>query len=566
MPNTLDDYLASHVNLFPEQPSNNGLRRFPIRLPDVPEGRSFGQAWLELPSAFPENALAIIRLSSENVLKVPHIESGGKLCLGDGDPGPLSGASPVDRIQHLIETFYELFLRPWCGGELDGDFANESQNYWAIHCTQCISSHDVVTKIYTLDERPASPRIYEAKHLPGKRVVIACSDNTLSNRFVTAMGGGKELRQVLVADIPISFPLTPATWPRDNANLERLLRIRLGSKAGNFLFAIGRRNRSIHRIVLLRAPNCSFGFLLPGGPPNTVRQGYSTRKFPTLKLVPLVVERLDPNWIYGRDQHPEVVVRQQRRILVIGAGALGSQVVEQLAKAGIGFLTIIDDDFMETANIGRHVLGANSIGLGKAKALAEQLTRRWPSCAVSPEKSSIQNWLKHNDLSGVDMVVDLTGEPDVRLCIENSRKRHECPLLIGWMEPYVAAAHACLLPKGQPWMIDPVDRLESLQAVTWPDDVMQHEPSCGSVFQSYTSAAATHAVALVAEAALDLLDGKVKRSIVRHWIRGQAFLDAQRPGLSLRGWVIEAVPFIRAAPFDGISFETLYERASFSIA
>ncbi|OHX37328.1 hypothetical protein BJL95_19800 [Methylomonas sp. LWB] len=121
------------------------------------------------------------------------------------------------------------------------------------------------------------------------------------------------------------------------------------------------------------------------------------------------------------------------------------------------------------------------------------------------------------------------------------------------MEPYVAAAHACLLPIGQPWMIDQVDRLESLQAVTWPDDVMQHEPSCSSIFQSYTSAAATHAVALVAEAALNLLDGKIKRPNVQHWIRGQAFLDAQRPGLNLREWAIAA------APFDGISFETVYE-------
>lgn len=553
MPNVLDDYLASHVNLLPEQPSNNGLRRFPFRLPDVPDGRSFGQAWLELPSAFPENALARIMLPSEYVLKVPHIESDGKLCLGGGDPGPLSGASPIDRVQYLIESFYESFLQPWCAGELDGDFANESQNYWAIYCAQRFSSHDVVTKIYTLDERSTSPRIYNAKYLPGKRAVIACSDNSLSNRFVSAMGEGQQLCQVLVAEIPISFSLTPETWPRDNATLERLLRFRLGSSTGKFQSAKGRRNRSIHRIVILRAPNCSFGYLLPGGPKNIVRQGYSTRTFPTLKLVPLEVERLDPNWTYGREQHQEIVIRQQKRILVIGAGALGGPVIEQLAKAGIGFLTIIDEDLMETANIGRHVLGANSIGLGKAKALAEQLTRRWPSCVISPEKSSIQNWLKHNDISGVDMVLDLTGEPEVRLCIENSRKYHECPLLIGWMEPYVAAAHACLLPKGHPWMISPVDRLESLQAVTWPDDVMQHEPSCGSVFQSYTPAAATHAVALIVEAALDLLDGKVKRPIVRHWIRGQTFLYAQHPGLSLREWACVA------APFDGISFETFYE-------
>lgn len=552
LPNDLDDYLASQGHLLPELPSNNGLRRFPLRLPDVPEGRSFGQACLELPKAFPESVIAIIRLSPESVLKVPHIESDGKLCIDSGDPGPLSGVSPIDRIQHLIESFYEFFLRPWCAGELDGDFVKESQNYWVIHCHRHSSSRDVVAKIYTLDERPKSPRIYEAKHLPGKRIVIACSDRALSNRFVSAMDGGQQLRKVLVAEIPISFPFTPGTWPCDAANLKRLIHFRLGSNAGKFLLAKGRRNQSTHRIVIFRAPNCSFGFLLPGGPTSTVRQGYSTHVYSSFSLVPLEVERLDPNWTFGRDQQPEIVVRQKKRVLVIGAGALGGSVIEQLAKAGIGFLTIIDNDLLEAANIGRHVLGANSIGLYKAKALAEKLAQHWPSCVVSPEKSSIQEWVQHNDLSCVDLVVDLTGESEVRLCIENARKNHECPLLIGWMEPYVAAAHACLLPKGHPWMIGSVDRLESLQAVTWPVDVMRHEPSCSGVFGSYTSSAATHAVALVAEAALDLLDGKIGQPVVRHWVRGQAFLDAHRPGLNFRGWAIAA------APFDGISFETPY--------
>jgi hypothetical protein len=324
------------------------------------------------------------------------------------------------------------------------------------------------------------------------------------------MGHWQQLRQVLVADIPISFPLTPDTWPYDKTSLERLVRMRFDSVvAVNFLSAKGHRGQLIHKIVILRAPDCSFGFLLPGGPPVVIRQGYSTRTYLTRKLIPLQVERLDPNWIFGRDQHPEIKIRQQKHVLVIGAGALGSPVIEQMAKAGIGRLTIIDGDILSAANIGRHVLGADAIGLGKAKTLEEKMSRSWPSCNISANQCSIQHWLVRHDLSGVDMVIDLTGEPEVRLCVEVARKHHDCQLLIGWMEPYVAAAHACLLPINQPWMIDQVDRLESLQAVSWPDDVMQHEPSCSSVFQSYTQASATHAVALVAEAALDLLDGVV---------------------------------------------------------
>jgi len=55
-------------------------------------------------------------------------------------------------------------------------------------------------------------------------------------------------------------------------------------------------------------------------------------------------------------------------------------------------------------------------------------------------------------LEEVDIVLDLTGEPDVRWCIEQARLAMPRPLLIGWMEPYVAAAHACMLPAGARWM------------------------------------------------------------------------------------------------------------------
>lgn len=556
MSEVLDNYLKGNENLLSELPIENGIRKFPLRLPEPPIGRSLGKAWLELPMGFSESGLAKIKLSPENVLKIPHVESDGKVCFDNGDPGASSGASSVGRIQQLIESFYEQFLEPWYAGELDGDFHHESQSYWLIYCTQKSSTQDAVFKIYTLNNRPNEPRILHGTYLTNRRVVIVSDDSILYKSFINSMSEGRSLRKVLVADIPVSFTFTPDTWPKDYIGITRLLRIRLGDeRAEKFLSDNGRRGRAIHRIVLLRAPDCSFGYLLPGGPPNVVRHGYSYRVHHTKNLLPLLVDRLDPSWTCGRDQHPEILDRQKKHVLVIGAGALGSPVIAQLAKSGIGYITIIDNDYLSAANIGRHVLGAESIGKSKAMTLSKQMGLRWPSCKFVAEHKSMQSWLKSNDLSNIDMILDLTGEPEVRLCIDAARKKNPCLLVIGWMEPYVAAAHACALPDENLWMIDSVDRLEFLQAIPWQEvsDVMQHEPSCSSVFQSYTPAAATHAVALVTETALDLLDEKIKNPIVRHWVRGQKFLDACHPGLCLREWALPA------ASFDGVSLETKYE-------
>src|SRR2546429_4121143 len=65
------------------------------------------------------------------------------------------------------------------------------------------------------------------------------------------------------------------------------------------------------------------------------------------------------------------------RVLLIGCGALGTHIAEQLARAGVGFLRIADRDIVELTNLQRQVLfderDANR-AWPKAIAAAERLT------------------------------------------------------------------------------------------------------------------------------------------------------------------------------------------------
>jgi len=62
------------------------------------------------------------------------------------------------------------------------------------------------------------------------------------------------------------------------------------------------------------------------------------------------------------------------RIASIGAGALGSQVMLNLARQGVGEWTIIDNDQMLPHNLSRHALFVSTEGLSKAKCVAEEIT------------------------------------------------------------------------------------------------------------------------------------------------------------------------------------------------
>lgn len=537
--------------LAPALNRDGGATAYRLQLPEFRPGREFAWAELRLPKGFPEHARAKIHLSPDAILRVPHIEWGGALCT-EGDPGPASGLSAEERILHLLMAYHENFLRKWITGALDGDFAGEALNYWVIEVAKTQAQSDPVRAVWTVDSCPDQAVLRQGTLLMPERVVIAADDQLpITSRLIAAMGtSAKQHIGVLVADIPIAHTLTPLTWPRTVSDLDTLLYSRLAPRDYSLLHgAVSRRGRSVHRIVLLRNTECSFAYLLPGGPPTAVVDGNRKKTYPPrLAPQPLNVARLDPAWTVGRDMHPEVEGRQGKHILVLGAGALGSPVIDHLAKAGVGFITVLDPEDIEPPNIGRHLLGAESIGQPKATTLARRINAGYPATVVTPHTIKAEAWLRSHTLDGINVVLDLTGEPDVRWRIDQARRQHPCPLLIGWMEPYVAAAHACVLPAETWWLQGNEDLLTRLEAIKWPAEVIRQEPGCSSRFQSYTASAAAHAVALIAEQALDLIDGTPGAAEARvvSWVRGQRYLDRHCPGLNLEQWAESA------APHDGL--------------
>ncbi|XLZ69750.1 ThiF family adenylyltransferase [Massilia sp. SR12] len=497
--------------------------------------RHFDGAWLVLSRGFP-NVRANIRLSRDAILKVPHVDSDGILCFS-GDVGPASGASPEDRLQDMLYHFSEDFLKPWQSGQLDADFETETLNYWGINVGRHSSTANPVRMIFTIDERPCAPRLIEATLVHPMRAVIVGSPKALEERVRLSLGGrATRIERLGVLDIPVDVPLTPQTWPKNQRDLELLLEMRVDDSMLRQFNSVKRRGAQ-HRLVVLRSLSGNYGYLLPGGPLQEIKMHKSTHARPNIQILPLSVYRLDPSWTTGRDANHQVLKRQLSQILVIGAGALGSQIIDQLARAGIGGITVVDDDYMTSANVGRHLLGVEAIDTKKAQSVAEHVRRANPSCCVNASSMTAEDWLERNSLSGFALVLDLTGEPDVRFALSSKRLSEPVPLVVGWMEPYVAAAHACILVACKNWFASGADPLEKLQSVVWPDDVFQNEPGCSSRFQSYTPAAAAYAVGLVVEAALDVIDKNISASVVRSWVRGQRYLDSQRKGLRHRDWV-----------------------------
>jgi hypothetical protein len=84
------------------------------------------------------------------------------------------------------------------------------------------------------------------------------------------------------------------------------------------------------------------------------------------------VTLLNPHYSFSRNLAAVMSgrVQMELRIVLVGAGALGSQVFMNLVRMGYGQWTLIDDDLLLPHNLARHALVGSLVGYPKAQALA----------------------------------------------------------------------------------------------------------------------------------------------------------------------------------------------------
>lgn len=95
------------------------------------------------------------------------------------------------------------------------------------------------------------------------------------------------------------------------------------------------------------------------------------------------------------------------RVLVVGAGGLGSPVLQYLAAAGVGTLGVVDDDVVELSNLQRQVLhGEETVGSPKTTSAAAGLRRLAPGVRVVEHRERLDGSTARRLLAGYDLVVD----------------------------------------------------------------------------------------------------------------------------------------------------------------
>lgn len=121
---------------------------------------------------------------------------------------------------------------------------------------------------------------------------------------------------------------------------------------------------------------------------------------------------------------------KEHSVCVVGAGGIGSAVIPALAGAGIGRLTIIDDDVVELGNLHRQPLfRERDAGYSKADLALQYVQRLNHFVDAKPIQQRIAQENAAELLAGHDLIIDGSDNFATRLAVSDASVKLEIPLL-----------------------------------------------------------------------------------------------------------------------------------------
>ncbi|MBE0511088.1 MAG: molybdopterin-synthase adenylyltransferase MoeB [Chromatiales bacterium] len=118
--------------------------------------------------------------------------------------------------------------------------------------------------------------------------------------------------------------------------------------------------------------------------------------------------------------------------LIVGMGGLGSPVAMYLAAAGVGELTLVDDDVVDISNLQRQILhGVADMGRPKVESAASTLRRQNPDVRLNLLQTRLEGEDLLAQVRAVDVVIDASDNFSTRFALNDACVQAKTPLVSG---------------------------------------------------------------------------------------------------------------------------------------
>jgi len=418
----------------------------------------------------------------------------------------------------LVETsFHQVIgvLREGLAGTNRAEFMAELDAYWG--------EQDNVRKLASIIEPGPMPRrlfwVIERKNkIPG--TVFDCGDRY---RQLHRLEPNVDIH---LSDRGLYLPLSPGANVPAVHWTERWSAPKVRDQLLPQMSAAARRRAEEHfadfkgsdAVVVFAAP-------LPGG--GEVQFGFWFRgldsghplgaKGSAAWVEPLSLTRLDPTYLRGRGGAASALA--QKHVLVVGCGAVGGHVAIELARAGVGKLTLLDADILTPDNLFRHVLGQPFVDMGKALALATFVKGSLPYVEATPLVADAWEGLPKGDFEAVLLC---TGNHALEMHLEREARARGTTTLAGWVEPLGVGGHPVLGNPGRPGCLRCLYTDASGDLCRARCELLSNGEQldlslggCGSVHTPHGSLAAVRTAVDLVSLAVDVLSDELHEAMVR---------------------------------------------------
>lgn len=141
---------------------------------------------------------------------------------------------------------------------------------------------------------------------------------------------------------------------------------------------------------------------------------------------------------------------KRAKVLVVGAGGLGSPVLCYLAGAGVGTIGIVDNDVVSLSNLPRQILyGQNDIGKPKVEVAATKLKAYNANCNIEIYNTFLTEENAESLFARYDIIVDCTDNFTARYLIDKTALQQEKTWVYGSILEYCGQVSVFDTAKGQ---------------------------------------------------------------------------------------------------------------------
>lgn len=485
---------------------------------------------VSLPQDFPDVLPKIYLSKPEELPIIPHVDDHTFVCTFDVEHITFFSENVEGLLDASIEKAREV-ISEGIAGKNQNDFLTEMLAYWNIGTGFTVYSNLIPGDTF---KQLAMACITTSD---GKAVNILSENKNAVNQFVVNLNlSNKKMAYYPVLYLPNLSPFYPP-FPQTNSEILAILD-KCNPEASSVLLSFLNNNNYRGYVVFstLIEGNVALGGWLHQS--QNIKE--ITRGFPRGRLDEKVlrtriaggrIERFKICQLNSRRIHSRVGLDthnlEDKTVCIIGCGSIGSKVAFNIYREGIGKLILIDDEILESENIGRHLCGISDLYKNKVDAVKRKIMDHYPDAEITCMPATFtEAYNEHNEIiDKADLIISCTADIALERTLNNIfyTNTEFPPVIYTWTEPFGIASHAILIGYHSggcyECCLNPTDLHFYREVIkSDPETYMKNEAGCQTSFMPYSGLDVEQAATLTTRLSLKWLLGDVHCNIGETYI------------------------------------------------